>query len=150
MKLILAFFASGILFSASVQADPAVFGRIISCTVNGAPDDVLHIYVSNEDFQRIRRESGWNIFEKLMKKPSGDFKVRFNFTWGRETRELIADGKYQYSAGDKKITVEFPGEQQKTDMIYSREEGNEANLFRLTNTVGNDYLICSEVDKQGN
>lgn len=147
MKLILAFFASAIFFSGSVQADPVIFGRIISCAVNGSPKDVLHVYLSKEDYQRTQKENGWNIFEKLVKKPSGDLKVRFTFTWGDDSKELIADMKYEYNAADKKIAIQFSGDQQKNELIYSREAGIQPDLFRLTSTVGSDYLICSEVDK---
>lgn len=144
MKFVLTLLTSVILFAPFSQADSGVYARAITCAINGSPVDLIHIYINLDEFERLNRESGQNIFEKLVKKQSGDIKVQVNFKWGRESAELIVDGQYQYNEENKTISFQSTDGDIKQDLIYSREEESEADLFRLTYKNGH-HFICGEV-----
>lgn len=139
MKIFFALLAS-VSFLSTVQASEkkiSVFGRVMTCTNNGKPNDIVHIYVTSDEYQRTKQEEGSNIFEKIMKNPNGEVRVRFTFSWGDDTRELIADVKYQYDANAKKLSIDVAGE--KADLIYSQEE----KLIRLK--ASHDFnFLCAE------
>ncbi len=145
MKIFLAFFACLSLNSLSVQASEewGIASRVMSCTTDSDSIDQVYVYFDAKDLERTSQESGANIFEKLMKKENGVFKVRFNFTWHKETREIIADVKYSYDANAKKLNVNV-GEAAKFDLNYSLE--NKA--IRLKDTTGNAIDILCVEDKK--